>query len=469
MATYMGQFRLIKAVQLSCAFGSSGPRLSHLITKTNKTYHFLARGYVRGVRRTPVKVFKHDELSDARNVQNARESISQQPTHDHDDYRSPRPDVIKLHSFKSFSETEERGVQSSRQPKLNKVGTRLDTEKHTTPDSSKTIPRDVDDDDDTDSIATNTSSQRIKYEKAYADDKRLGKIMTLLKSRKTRQKTGKLILEGRRLLEDALQSGAEAEMIFFSRLEILQELPLHLTDAQLIKVPFREIGAWSDLVTPYGVIGIFKQPKYSYPKVTPDEDPASSLPLTLICDNIRDPGNMGTILRSAVAAHCDKILITKGCVDIWESKVLRAGAGAHFHAPVLNNLTWKDITNFIDQSETTFHIADNNISKASTVEIFDTRDESTDITLNDSSTPHRLDTKVYYDIDWKRPSALIIGGETHGISSEALGLCDDTYGYRVYIPMSQCVESLNNAMSASIILFEAQRQMLEGKKNSVSS
>ncbi len=84
------------------------------------------------------------------------------------------------------------------------------------------------------------------------------RVMTLLKSRKARQESGKLVLEGKLLLEDALHSGAEAETIFFSRVETVKELPLHLTKAKLIKVPLREITAWSDLVTPHGVIG--KQP-----------------------------------------------------------------------------------------------------------------------------------------------------------------------------------------------------------------
>ena len=77
----------------------------------------------------------------------------------------------------------------------------------------------------------------------------------LLKSRKTREETGKLVLEGRRLLTDALQAGAEAEIIFFSKVEHLKELPLHLTNAKFVKVPFKDIKVWSDLVTPYGVIG----------------------------------------------------------------------------------------------------------------------------------------------------------------------------------------------------------------------
>ena len=159
-----------------------------------------------------------------------------------------------------------------------------------------------------------------------------------------------------------------------------------------------------------------------------------------------------------------------GCVDIWESKVLRAGAGAHFHAPILNNLTWDDITNFVDPSETTFYAADNSppsedmirskyISESSDSDIeCDSNEDDTD--LDSESNKGLMTYTYYYDIDWKKPSALVIGGETHGLSPEAFQLCMDTDGSRVTIPMSQHIESLNNAMAASIILFEAQRQVL---------
>ena len=172
-------------------------------------------------------------------------------------------------------------------------------------------------------------------------------------------------------------------------------------------------------------------------------------------------------------------LLFLGCVDVWESKVLRAGAGAHFHSPILNNLTWNDVKNFVDQSETTFHIADNNLpdsiphtgSAAS-----DNSDRlggaktSEDLAIKIART-HRpqVDSRVYYEIDWTEPTALVIGGETHGLSLEAWSLCEKTYGHRVYIPMSKHIESLNNAMSASIIIFEAQRQVMEYRKSDVSS
>ena len=171
--------------------------------------------------------------------------------------------------------------------------------------------------------------------------------------------------------------------------------------------------------------------------------------------------------------------LCSGCVDVWESKVLRAGAGAHFHSPILNNLTWNDVKNFVDQSETTFHIADNNFhdtiphaksSASNSSDQLEGTKTSSDLATEIART-HRpeVDSRVYYEIDWTEPSALVIGGETHGLSLEAWSLCEKTYGRRVYIPMSKHIESLNNAMSASIILFEAQRQVMEYRKSDVSS
>ena len=176
--------------------------------------------------------------------------------------------------------------------------------------------------------------------------------------------------------------------------------------------------------------------------------------------------------------------------------MLRAGAGAHFHAPIHNNLSWDDVKNFVDPSETTFHIADNNISSYESVMVNSgamdshpgptTDDVDTENVESGAKDSHHrpptddagtetvegcistdlevapsIESKPYYDVDWREPSVLVIGGETHGLSDAAVELCDETFGFRVFIPMSRSIESLNNAMCTSIILFEAQRQMLK--------
>ena len=80
--------------------------------------------------------------------------------------------------------------------------------------------------------------------------------MMLVKSRKYREQMGRVMIEGRRLINDAIESGVQAHTLFFSQLESLEGIPLHKTRATLIKIPFKDIAMWSDVVTPQGVIGM---------------------------------------------------------------------------------------------------------------------------------------------------------------------------------------------------------------------
>lgn len=96
----------------------------------------------------------------------------------------------------------------------------------------------------------------LRYDKAFPGDKRLSSVMTIVKSRPFREKQGKILLEGRRLIADALKAGAVPKIFFFSRLEYIKELPIEkLKGVSLIKVKFEDIKDWSDLVTPQGIMG----------------------------------------------------------------------------------------------------------------------------------------------------------------------------------------------------------------------
>ncbi|NXM51824.1 MRM3 methyltransferase, partial [Illadopsis cleaveri] len=301
------------------------------------------------------------------------------------------------------------------------------------------------------------------------------KVVTLAKSKKFRDNHGKVLLEGHRLIKDALGAGAVPQTLFFSTVGHLKLLPeAEIKRASLVKVKFEDIKTWSDLVTPQGLLGIFSKPdpaKMSYPQR------ASSLPLLLICDNIRDPGNLGTILRSAAGAGCQKVLLTKGCVDPWEPKVLRAGMGAHFRVPIMASLDWESVPTHLPAGIQVC-VADNNDPN--------TPAENTALPRGAGSAPAspkaplksspkaapehedeegaagipELAAQHYYE-DWARaPVAVVIGGETHGLSAAALRLAASTGGKRLIIPVVPGVDSLNSAVAAGIVLFEGKRQLL---------
>ncbi|NXL55906.1 MRM3 methyltransferase, partial [Chordeiles acutipennis] len=318
------------------------------------------------------------------------------------------------------------------------------------------------------------------YEKAAAGDRRLGKAVTIAKSKKFRDHHGKVLLEGQRLIKDALEAGAVLQTLFFSTVGHLKELPeAELKRANLVKVKFEDIKSWSDLVTPQGLIGIFSKPdhaKMSYPA----SQLTSSLPLLLICDNIRDPGNLGTILRSAAGAGCEKVLLTKGCVDPWEPKVLRAGMGAHFRLPIVANLDWESLPRNLPAGVQVC-VADNKDpgaqAETTSVPTGAGRAGSAPGKSKPKAAPEREDeegaaggcvpelaVQHYYENWTQTPVAVVIGGETHGLSAEALHLAASTGGKRLVIPVVPGVDSLNSAIAAAIVLFEGKRQLLQRHK-----
>uniref|UniRef100_A0A8B9C2U7 RNA 2-O ribose methyltransferase substrate binding domain-containing protein n=1 Tax=Anser brachyrhynchus TaxID=132585 RepID=A0A8B9C2U7_9AVES len=316
-------------------------------------------------------------------------------------------------------------------------------------------------------VERSSAGPGLWYEKAAPGDRRLGKVVTVAKSRSFRDRHGKVLLEGLRLVRDALEAGAVPQSLFFSSAGHLKELPeARLKGASLVKVKFEEIRSWSDVVTPQGVIGIFSKPdpaKMSYPAA----QLASSVPVVLICDNIRDPGNLGTVLRSAAGAGCEKVLLTKGCVDPWEPKVLRAGMGAHFRIPIIANLDWESVPS--------------NLPAGVQVCVADHKDPGAQAEAEPvwqgAAPPKREDgegtaggcapelaAQYYYESWIRAPAAVVVGGETHGLSLHALHLAASTGGKRLVIPMVPGVDSLNSAVAAAIVLFEGRRQLLQRNK-----
>src|SRR5262249_39680525 len=148
----------------------------------------------------------------------------------------------------------------------------------------------------------------------------------------------------------------------------------------------------------------------------------------LILDDIADPGNLGTILRTALAADVERVLLTSNCVDYYSPKVIRAATGAHMLLPVETDLTWATISARI-------HSHGGQSPRVLLAEV-------------DSN-------QMYYQQDLTHPFALIIGNEAHGPSHEARALATQS----ISIPLAAGVESLNAAIATGVILYEAVRQM----------
>ncbi|NXA50826.1 MRM3 methyltransferase, partial [Nothocercus julius] len=327
-------------------------------------------------------------------------------------------------------------------------------------------------------VERHPGGQGLWYKKAAAGDKRLGKVVTVARSRKFREQHGKVLLEGQRLIRDALEAGAALRTLFFSAVEQLKALPeAKLKGADLVKVKFEDVKSWSDLVAPQGLLGIFSKPDYAK-MAYPAAQLTSSLPMVLICDNIRDPGNLGTILRSAAGAGCEKVLLTKGCVDPWEPKVLRAGMGAHFRVPIIANLDWESVPEKLPEGARVC-VADNRDAGAWTEPELAVGSAGSSAAAPSAlkSQPQArpaeaeagqgtggagvtaLPAQCYYESWARAPVAVVVGGETQGVSAGALLLAASTGGKRLVIPVVPGVDSLNSATAAAIVLFEGKRQL----------
>jgi TrmH family RNA methyltransferase len=248
------------------------------------------------------------------------------------------------------------------------------------------------------------------------------KLVRLLQAQaKARRKHRRLVLEGVRLVQDALEAGARPDFVCGTAdLEDGPALDLvHRLEAAGIPCLVVTAALMRDMTateTPQGVLGVFPWPDLPVP-------PAPGL--VLVADGWGDPGNLGTVIRTAAAAGVDLVALTPGTVDPFNPKVLRAGMGAHFRVPILIS-DWRGLaTRFPDLA----------------------------IYLADAA------GDVAYDaVDWTSPSMIVIGSEAHGLRlRETLR---DLPHSLIRIPMVAGAESLNAAVAASLLIYEARRHAL---------
>lgn len=252
-------------------------------------------------------------------------------------------------------------------------------------------------------MITSAQNERVKYVRSLA-------------RRRVRQREGHFVVEGARLVEEVARAGIQPALVFYTaawaKTPENQSLLTLLENAEegLWEVADPVLAACADTVTPQGVL-----------VVVPLVRLAATDGLVLVLDQVRDPGNLGTVLRSAEAAGACQVLLAPGTVDAYNPKVVRGAMGAHFRLP-LDSLDWPAIGDRV---------------AGCSVWLADAAGET-----------------AYDRVNWTVPSALIVGGEAAGAGKEAAALATG----RVRIPMAGGAESLNAAMAATVILFEVARQ-----------
>ena len=240
-----------------------------------------------------------------------------------------------------------------------------------------------------------------------------------LQRRRQRYQSNALLLEGVRLVRDAYQSGAQVQELYFAPEPLsanadAQQLVTQLTAAKVTTLACTPavLASLTETVTPQGLVAVVTLPDLPLP---------ATMDFILILDQVRDPGNAGTLLRAAEAAGVTLAIFGPETVDPFNDKVVRAGMGAHFRLPLRICPNWPAIQSLLPP--VTFYLAQAN------------------------------GQQPYDAVDWCAPAALIVGGEANGASATAYQVAQP-----IAIPMRGEVESLNAAMAGTVILFEAARQ-----------
>lgn len=265
-----------------------------------------------------------------------------------------------------------------------------------------------------------------------------------LKEKKYRDKRGLFFIEGLRFAEEAFKSGAYVTALLLSdRImgspaaeKLLSEAKEKETKICWVKDGlFNEL---SDTETPQGIMAVVRNRSYSLEDIFMGKNASESEAsvngnanetigdntVIVILDSVQDPGNMGTIIRTADAAGINGIIASKGCVDPYNPKVLRSTMGSIFHVPLCHGIDMGDALR---------------MAKAKGMKIF----------------ASHLEGKIYhFEADFKGSLAIVIGNEASGISRDAFLAAD----VLVKIPMLGKAESLNASVAAGILMYEAVRQ-----------
>ena len=256
-------------------------------------------------------------------------------------------------------------------------------------------------------MITSSSNAKVKFVRRLQADRRF------------RNQEKQYVVEGTRWLRELVAMARLPELLFYTERWLETAVHAHILQqlnslGQFTALPVSEVvmQAMSDTSTPPGILAVLPmQPRPLPPTPT----------LLLVLDAINTPGNLGTMLRTAGAAGVDGVLLGPNCVDLYNPKVVRGSMGAHLRLPI-HSQTWAEIAATVQGLQVW----------VATVEA----------------------DRVYTAVNWTQPSAIIIGSEAAGAGDEARQVAT----HPVTIPMHSQTESLNAAIAAGVLLFEAARQ-----------
>ena len=250
-----------------------------------------------------------------------------------------------------------------------------------------------------------------------SDNKRIKNVIALLEKSKARKEQDAFVIEGIKLFMEApLEKISEVYIAesYSGPREKLDKLPVEVVKDEVFK-------KMTDTLTPQGVLCVVKKEHYDIKELLNGKE---ENPIFLVLEKLQDPGNLGTIMRTAEGAGITGVIMSSDTVDIYNPKTVRSTMGSIFRVPFVYT---DDLWNAIREL------------KASGVTCY---------------AAHLRGEKSCYAYDYKAPTAFFIGNEGNGLSDRIADLAD-TY---IRIPMEGKLESLNAGVSAAILMYEAKRQ-----------
>jgi len=254
------------------------------------------------------------------------------------------------------------------------------------------------------------------------------KEIKALKKRKYREERKLYFVEGLRFVAQAVEESRKIEKLLISEEFYISEkaktllMEVKQCDCECFVLSNALFDEISETENPQGVLAVMKAESHAF------DAQAVKNGFLVILDSIQDPGNLGTIIRTADAAGADGIIVSKGSADVYNPKVLRSTMGSIFHIPI--------------------YISDN---IGDTIALLKTNGMKV-------YAAHLEGTLNYFDADLRGSAAVIIGNEASGISDMAAGCADGL----LKIPMAGRAESLNASIAAGIIIYESLRQRMKG-------
>ncbi|RQD77248.1 MAG: RNA methyltransferase [Candidatus Syntrophonatronum acetioxidans] len=253
------------------------------------------------------------------------------------------------------------------------------------------------------------------------------KLYRSLLRKRGRDKKGLIPLEGIRLIEEAVANQAELHRVIYSEeflknergRELLEDIQNKQPQVKPLNVSRNILKEAADTENPQGILAAAVPPESSLSQLTVEEKP-----LIIVAAGIQDPGNLGTIIRTAAAASVSGVVVTRGTVDIHNPKTLRATMGAIFNLPVVLIKDVESLISYFRQLNTRLAVTD-------------------------------LEGDVNcFQVDLTVPTAVFFGSEAFGLDREIRKAAD----YRLKIPLLGPAESLNVAVAAGVIMYEGVRQ-----------